>query len=103
MKKGSKEKIIVFRHYRFFNSLPNLFTEKEMKAKLTEDQLSKGYIPKDLKFEKNIVWRNNQVKPIKYDTVYCVSGFAGKKQAREIYNKHPEIQTMDYSHLISKS
>lgn len=86
-----KDKTLTFRHYRFIRTVPGMLPEAELKERLIEDQLNKGYVPSNVTFKLVNYLPPTQVEPIVYDEAFCLSAWAGKRVARVIYNKHRKL------------
>lgn len=78
-----KEKTIVFRHWRKVEALTGTVEGDELKAKLVEACLSRGYVPAHFGYEVAIFdsWAN------RIDRMSCLCAYAGKKLARSIYEQ----------------
>lgn len=62
--------------------------KEKLIEKLIEGELNRGYIPRE------IIYRSNVKHYERFETtdiVTCQSGFAGKKQARILYEKNKDI------------
>ena len=90
----TNDKTVTFRHYRKVMCLPNQKTEQELVDYLIEEELKRGYIPINVKYEKVKRLVSYKIEPEEYDMAYCASGYAGKKQARLLY---PQIKGKDFS------
>ena len=78
-----REKTYVFKRYREINASPDYYSGEELKNKLIEEELSKGYIPIHVKIDTSMTRG--------YDRATCISAFAGKKKARELYPKIKDV------------
>ncbi len=73
-----KEKTLVFRYLRKLEYLNDgVIKDEDAKSKLIEDELSRGYVPLNVRFE------NYDIGFQKIRACYCLSAYAGKKSARE--------------------
>ena len=60
-----------------------MLPEEELKQKLIEAVLAKGYVPINVKFQK--IKYESLIKTIEYDAAFCYTAYAGKKSARELF------------------
>ena len=87
----------IFRHWRCIWALKVSTTEQELKDKLKEDQLSKGYLPVNIRVQtvvcndtkpNGVPFFNEAIIGYPKDWLYvdCISSYFGKKAAREQYD-----------------
>lgn len=92
-----REKTIVFKHWRKAEALTGTVSKDEMRAKLIEECLSRGYVPAHFGYEVGILdnWAN------RIDRMTCLGAYAGKKMARLIYEKSAEqLEKFEFKNLI---
>lgn len=83
-----KNKTITFRHWRMVSFLDKELDQKARRD-LIQDCLKRGYVPSQVKFDKKIDY--SKIKPVEVRVWHCIAGFAGKKQARVIYEKNKKL------------
>ncbi len=90
MRNGLKEKIIVFRHLRYFAFKIDSLTDEEAKRQIIEQELTRGYLLLDKITFKTVkpfdLARIKQREPYRSGTYYA--GYAGKRFARDYYEKN---------------
>lgn len=92
-----KDKVYTFRHHRGLWSQTE--SEEELKNRLIETELSRGYLPAQITVEKRMAnavskggvpfWNELSLEPSKEVLiVMCWCSYAGKKTARKIWEKN---------------
>ena len=80
-------KDITFRHKRVAEAICGSVSFEKLKEHLIEDCLSKGYIPIQIKTG---TYTSLGMPFTEIDYATCMCGYAGKKQARIIYEKEKD-------------
>lgn len=77
----------IFKKYFKSECLHDTVTNEDLTKELVEYCLSRGYIPRNVTYQRNVFFVN-RIDCI--DRASCVGAFAGKKQARIIYEANKD-------------